>query len=325
MSTGWALNADAIEYVPKGVGSYHWVVDAGPKYFVTVDDLDTKPWIGSERDPTFEGLGAAYDATWVLHHEAGLGFVVAPLRRPDGSTVVRLCDRYSMAVFPFVEGRAGRWGEPVADPVRTALLRVLARLHQTTGHLGDRIGRRPLDVPERSSLAKALHELDQPWTGGPLSEPARHALADHAVDVTGWLSDLDDLAHRLTDEDEDEDEADVPTHGEPHPGNLMHGADGLHLVDWDTLALARRERDLWMLDGGSGGLALYEHLTGRTINSAAVSFYRLAWTLSDIASFAAMFRSPHEETRWMRQKWSGFERLLGGAPSAPFGESPAPH
>jgi hypothetical protein len=60
-------------------------------------------------------------------------------------------------------------------------------------------------------------------------------------------------------------------------------------------------------------------VTGRSVNGTAVSFFRLAWALSDIASFAAMFRSPHQQTRWTGQKWSGFLRLLGGTPPAPYG------
>jgi spectinomycin phosphotransferase len=114
----------------------------------------------------------------------------------------------------------------------------------------------------------------------------------------------------------------VLTHGEPHPGNIIHTATGLRLVDWDTVALARPERDLWMLDTGApGGLVRYEGLTGRRIGDTAMSFYRLAWTLSDIASMADRFRSPHRETQWMSDMWSEFQRLLGGALSAPYSVS----
>jgi hypothetical protein len=60
-------------------------------------------------------------------------------------------------------------------------------------------------------------------------------------------------------------------------------------------------------------------VTGRSISTADVSFFRLAWTLSAIASFAAMFRYPHQQTGWIDQKWNGFLRLLDGAPSTPHG------
>jgi len=318
LTTNWNVAVDAIRYVPKGAGSYHWVADVSgaPQFFITVDDLDTKPWIAQTRDSSFEGLRDAYEAACALYDEAGLAFVVAPLCGTDGSIILRLADQYSMAVFPFVEGRAGAWGDPISEPDRDALLRELATLHKASAVTSVRMARRPLDLPERPYLTAALDELDRPWRGGSLSEPARHALTAHAREVTGWLDQLGLLGRQLG----EAEETAVITHGEPHPGNLIHTADGLRLIDWDTVALARPERDLWMLqDGSPEGLVSYERLTGTTINEKAISFYRLAWTLSDIASFANMFRSPHQETQWTRNKWKGFQRLLGGASSAPYG------
>jgi spectinomycin phosphotransferase len=318
LASGWALDAREIRYVPKGAGSYHWVVEADGdcRYFVTIDDLDTKPWIGRSRSTTFGGLRAAYESAHVLESQAGLGFVVGPLRCADGSVIVRLSDQFSMAVFPFVDGAAGTWGEPITKAERLNLLEVLSRLHGAPirGELG--IGVRPLDLPERASLQSVLDSLDSPWHGGPMSEPAWTALSDHALDVKVWLDEYNFLARQL-----DSTEAtQVITHGEPHPGNLMHTVDGLRLIDWDTVALSRPERDLWMFhDDSSEGFSRYEELTGTKVNDVAIRFYKLEWSLSDIASFSAMFRGAHKETQWTRQKWSGFRRLLEGEPSAPYG------
>ena len=316
--SAWGLAADGhLRYVPKGAGSYHWIAAAlgRPAYFITVDDLDTKPWIGRERDETFEGLSSAYQTASVLHDEAGLDVVVPALRCPDGSLTLRLSRQYSSAVFPFVEGDAGTWGDSLTESERNLVLQEVASLHQATARVRVPIAPRPLDLPERPLLSGALAALDRPWEGGPFSEAARRALAGHVVDVTRWLEALDLLARRLEETGTDL----VITHGEPHPGNLMHAVEGLRLIDWDTVALARPERDLWMLDDGSTpGFGAYEELTRRTVSTTAIDFYRLAWTLSDIASFASMFRSPHEETTWTQQKWDGFRRLLEGAPSAPY-------
>lgn len=292
LAAHWDLRADSVRYVPKGVGSYHWVaaVRGHPGYFVTVDDLDTKPWISDQLQAAFAGLQVAYETARVLENQAGLSWVVGPLQAIDGSVIVRLSDQYAVTVFPFVEGAAGHWGDQVPHGCRTALLRQLAALHQATGDVDARIARRPLDLPERPLLRAALDALDRPWRGGPLAEPARLALAGHAETVTGWLAKLDGLARSLG---AARGEQLVVTHGEPHPGNLIMTGQGLRLIDWDTVALALPERDLWMLDDGSAGaFGPYVEITGRSVNGTAVSFFRLAWTLSAIASFAAMFRSP---------------------------------
>jgi hypothetical protein len=60
LSQGWGLAMGEIRYVPKGAGSYHWTIatDGGRTQFVTVDDLDAKPWIADTGDRAFEGLAA---------------------------------------------------------------------------------------------------------------------------------------------------------------------------------------------------------------------------------------------------------------------------
>jgi spectinomycin phosphotransferase len=313
----WGLPVDEFRYLPKGAGSYHWVaITAGaPTAFLTVDDLDTKPWIADHRDAAFRGLAAAFGAAWALEHEGGLSFAVAPLRSRSESVVLRLSDQYSLAVFPFVEGTPGTWGDPLEPAARDALARQLTELHGalTPSELG--LSRRPYAVPERPALMQALDELDNAWEAGPLSEPARQALAAHAADVVGWLGELDALADHLRQADVDP----VVTHGEPHPGNLIRTDAGLRLIDWDTVAPARPERDLWMLEDGTPGcVRLLEERTGHAVSNPAMTFYRLAWTLSDIASFVDMFRSPHQQTQWLDRKFTGLQRLLAGESSAPY-------
>ena len=43
----------------------------------------------------------------------------------------------------------------------------------------------------------------------------------------------------------------VVTHGEPHPVNVMQTDAGRVLIDWDTVAIAPPERDLWMVICGT--------------------------------------------------------------------------
>jgi hypothetical protein len=83
--------------------------------------------------------------------------------------------------------------------------------------------------------------------------------------------------------------------------------------------LARAERDLWMLDDRSAdAFEAYEAVTETRISHTAVSFHRLAWSLSDIASFLTMFRTTRRQTQWLDQKWTCFLHLLGGAQSTPY-------
>jgi len=306
VAKGWGLPVSGLRYVALGGGSYHWVasVSDGRKYFLTVDDLQDKPWLGADPDSAFRGLRAAFDTALTLRDQARLDFMVAPVPSVDGQSARRLTPRYSLAVFPHVAGQAGRWGTDLARRDRNALASLLAELHRSTPAVAALAQRRGTALPGRAGLEAALGDFDQPWTGGPFAEQARAALAAGAGSVRDWLAEFDSLAARLL----DRDASLVVTHGEPHPGNIMRAGSQLMLIDWDTVALAQPERDLWMLDDAPPGvLARYTKATGRTVDTMAISYYRLAWTLADIASFTGRLRSAHERNLDTEHAWQSLQ------------------
>ena len=311
LADGWGLEVDHVLYAPVGFGSYHWEVTdpAGRRSFATVDDLDVKGWLGHDRESSFDGLRAAYDTALALHRDAGLPFVVAPIPAAGGATVRRAAPRYSIALFPFVDGRAG-FGMDHTPAQRADLVRLLADLHGATEAALPVARRRHLDLPYRPQLQAALRELDRPWTGGPFSEPVRELLAGSAEELREWLRVFDQLAAEV---DAAADDV-VVTHGEPHAGNVLLGAGQTFLVDWDTVGLAPPERDLWLVSRDVGELALYTELTGRRVDPFAIDLYRRRWELDDIGAFTNLLRSEHAPTADTEKAWNGLcSYLRGGA------------
>jgi thiamine kinase-like enzyme len=293
LADGWGLEVEAVDYAAVGGGSYHWLVKdlEGTQSFVTADDLDQKPWLGDTRESAFDGLRRAFD-TAVALRDGGLGFVVAPIPTSQGKTVRRIGPRHSIALFPFVAGKAGTFGT-YETAERAAVLTMLADLHEATFVAASVARRIDLALPGRRKLETALRALDQTWSGGPLAEQARRTLAGDASYVAELLALRDRLsavvAIRSTDW--------VVTHGEPHAGNLMRAGESYVLVDWDTVALAPRERDLWMLvDETAEEPAIYTDATGRQLDEVALTFFRLTWDLADIAAFTDQLRSPHDHS-----------------------------
>jgi spectinomycin phosphotransferase len=150
-----------------------------------------------------------------------------------------------------------------------------------------------LELPGRGHLEAALAELDVPWTGGPLAEPARAAVRRSASELAELLALADELAAAARRDGGDW----VVTHGEPHAGNVMRTGGGRRLVDWDTVALAPRERDLWLLVAGGGRAVVddYERLTGVRPSDAGLDYFRLMWELKDLAEYLNVLRAPHRE------------------------------
>ena len=276
LADGWGLRDLRLRYAPVGAGSYHWT--AG-RFFVTVDDLDAKPWLGSDRSSVLDGLRTAMEVAGAL---ATLPFVVAPVN----GTVCPLGDRYAVTMFPHVNGEPGEWGQPRTGSERTDVLDMLAALHKATVSVP--VPSRPVALPARARLEQALD--DPAAIGGPHAEQVRAVLVEAAPRIRGMLAIFDRLAAALS------GLPTVITHGEPHPGNVIRTAAGPKLIDWDTVGLAPPERDLWFLPGD---FAAYEAATGYRPDPAALDLYRQRWRLDDIAAYLtdlAQATHPTEDT-----------------------------
>ncbi len=305
---GWGITVGDVEYVPKGFGSHHWAVNStrGERWFVTVDDLDG---VAGTRPAAFGVLCCAFGTARILQ-SSGLDFVVGPVTSAGGAPVRRLGERYTIALFPYVEGRAGDFADDMDASDRAALVDVLAALHTTALPPGAPACSLGFDPIRRSQqqIRDALEQAHDPWTAGPYGEPVRHWLLDHEADA-GAL--IERAARRMTGLAATAEDL-VVTHGEPHPGNLVWTDAGLRLIDWDTVGLAPAERDLWFLSRDESALARYSQRTGRAVDGEAIALYRNAWTLSDLAAHLHVFRTPHDETRDTSHAWRQLSNLAWG-------------
>lgn len=309
LADSWRLEVESLSYMAVGFGSYHWLVQVrdGHRYFLTLDDLDHKPWLGADRQAVFDGLGSAFETARALNEDAGLDFVVAPIVSVGGEFARRFKPRYCVALYPLVAGRPGDVGKEVSPSDRNEVLRMLAALHRATPAVQSLAPHRGLDTAGRPEVESALGEADRTWTGGPYSEPARVWLSAVAGTVRRAVHTFD----RLADEVASSKREPVITHGEPHAGNLIRTTDRLFLVDWDTVALAPPERDLWMLDDGTeDGLTAYTEATGIEVDRVALAYYRLSWTVEDIGAFLTVFRSPHRESEDTEKAWTGLKSTI---------------
>jgi aminoglycoside phosphotransferase (APT) family kinase protein len=266
------VDAGAMVYQPVGFGSHHWSV--GTRWFVTVDDLDTKRrTAGDSRDAAFERLDLALGAARELAAE----FVVAPV-----GPLVRL-GRYAAARYPFVAGESFEFAGYPAGEHRDAVLAMLVQVHAAAGTAAPRDD---FVVPHRDVLEATLGAAVL-GTAGPYEQRAAALVADHARGIRRLLDRYDELAAGA-----DPGRA-VLTHGEPHPGNTLRTADGWRLIDWDTALIAQPERDLWLL---GGDLTAYRKATGVDVRPELLELYRLRWDIADLAVDVDRFRRPHTGT-----------------------------
>jgi spectinomycin phosphotransferase len=307
----WGLNDPKLEYLPVGFGSHHWeAVDAaGERRFVSVDDLDAPFQAGPDRDGSFDALERAYKTTARLRDEAGLEFVVAPLRDDEGRLTRRLGDRYAVNVAPFLTGEPQASSQYESAEERRRMGTLLGRLHAATEMVPPDLPRREdFVLHSRADLEEALRDLDVRWDFGPFSESMRELLRACTDGLERVLQAYDGVAAAVSGRSEPW----VVTHGEPHRKNTIRAGDAVQLVDWDTTLIAPRERDLRMvLDENLIGLDEYRAVVGHVpFNREAVRLYDLWWEIDDISGIVAIFRKPHEQDEQTVASWEILRRSL---------------
>jgi spectinomycin phosphotransferase len=145
-----------------------------------------------------------------------------------------------------------------------------------------------------ASLAGALRGS---WATGPYGELARVAISARIKEIAGWTTRY----HRLV--DRARSLRWVPTHGEPHTRNQLITAAGVRFVDWESLALAPRERDLGpLIDAGYA-----DHLQP---DWAMVEMYDLEWRLDEIAQYASWFARQHSGGKDDQVAWEALQYEL---------------
>jgi spectinomycin phosphotransferase/16S rRNA (guanine(1405)-N(7))-methyltransferase len=278
------------------------------RWFVTVDELENKRVSGDESVADgFARLRASL-RTAVALRNAGCEFVVAPRPARDGEPAVRVGERFTVAVYPFVDGRSGEWGEWTAA-MRSGTLGLVARVHTAPKGARQQALEEDFRVPFRDLLEAACAGWE-PAECGPYTGAAARLLREHAEPLQRWLDRYDSLVTVAR----ARPERNVLTHGEPHPGNVMLTRDGWRLIDGDTALIAPPERDLWHLASGDGTVpGAYAAATGITPLPELIELYRLGWDVADTAIDAARFFRPHSDSADDVKTWKLLNVLVSGA------------
>jgi spectinomycin phosphotransferase len=300
----WSLAVRNLEFLPLGFGAHHWRASAssGGDLFLALHELDLTGR-GADRRASLAVLGRALSTARWLATLGQLDFVVGPLPDRSGHVVRVVAERFALSIYPWLD--AG----PLYDPDGVETAKVVARLHAATppNPQPDEPATEDFIIPHQQALEDALSELATTWTGGPYAEPARARLREYADGVCALMALYEHLARQAASSRADW----VLTHGEPSGPNLLRGTDGrLHLVDWDTVLLAPRERDLWQLRSTPAGLRAYESTTGTLLDEQRMRLYEAWYALAEIAVYLAVFRSPHVGDANDSTSWRNFLAFL---------------
>ncbi len=277
----YEIDATSAELVPGGEEANAWVyrVEAGQaraRYLVKV-----RATIGANE--------AAVAVTRYLH-ESGVGHVVAPIRSKTNSLSVEDA-QFSLTVYPFIEGRTGVEAG-LSERHWRALGALVKHLHGSP--LPPSLIELLATETYRRSEVALVREIDSVISG--------RSFPDQLAQAVGafWKSHQDEirtLAERTEELGPQLERLSLPLvlcHADIHTWNVMiDDDDELWVVDWDEVVRAPKERDLMFVVGGIGaGLVepyettwFFEGYGDFTVDPLALSYYRNAWAVQDIASY----------------------------------------
>ena len=289
LTSAYGVSADEIAFLPLGAD-----VDTA---VYRVLGSDGTPYFLKLRRGAFSPLSVALPS---ILAEQGHEWLIPPIPTLNGSSWSRHSP-FTAVLYPFVGGLSG-WDVALTDEQWKVFGAALRALHdfalpptleslpagedfssrwrrRVTGCL-DSIGTLPLHDPVAVELVRLLRE--------------HHRTIRHIVQRA------EELANELASQ-----RLDLRLcHGDIHAGNVLIDTSGrLRIVDWDTLVLAPKERDLMFVGGGVGGrwnqereldsfYAGYGRGRGQgdgaaLVNKAALTYYRYERIVQDVAEFCA--------------------------------------
>ncbi len=278
LHAAYGLSIREISFLPLGAdvnsAAYRVVARNGTAYFLKLR------------------RGHVPEATLAIPHwlrGAGVEQVIPPLaNRTTGALSTRL-DSFTAILHPFVAGRSG-WDVELSHRHWIELGRTLRTLHASAAPPAytDRLPRETYSAEWRDRVAADLQQLPGRSFTDPVAQELAQQLQARRDLIERILTRAEHLARVLATQRQEW----CLCHGDIHAGNVLIDTENrLYLVDWDTLVLAPKERDLMFVGGGVGGIWnddretawFYEGYGPTQIHPEALTYYRYERIVQDIA------------------------------------------
>ena len=278
LQAAYGLRVATIAFLPLGA-DLNTVV-----YRVVADDAT--PYFVKLRSGLFDETSVALPK---FLRDQSIAEIIAPLATSTGQLWANL-DTFKVIVYPFIEGRNG-YEVDLSDRHWIEFGAALKRIHTTVvpPALSSRIQRETYSPKWREIVKTALTRVETDI----FDDPVATELAAFLKIKRGEILDLVARADRCAQALQVQAPESVVCHADLHAGNILIDASGtFYLVDWDTLVLAPKERDLMYAGGGQFGAArtpqqeealFYEGYGPAAVNPNALAYYRYERIVEDLA------------------------------------------
>lgn len=227
----------------------------------------------------------------------GIKQVIPPLATRTGQLHATL-EKYAVILYPFVEGLNG-FERNLSDTQWREFGTAMKAFHTAKFPLSitRSIPREEFSPQWRESVKMFLKRIEHET----FSEPVAREMSVFLKTKSGELLELVNRTEQFAQVLKGQALEFILCHGDIHAWNLLLTDNGaFYMVDWDTLILAPRERDLMFIGGGLGGknrtpreeeTLFYEGYGQTQIDPVALTYYRYERILEDIAVYCGQLFS----------------------------------
>jgi spectinomycin phosphotransferase len=180
-----------------------------------------------------------------LSKKAGLANIIDPLETMDKKLYVKTSSSYIM-MYPYINGKSG-WDVSLTKEQFIDYGRFMYKLH-SVNLPNDCLKTIPMDKYNRKHIETVKKYLKNHKRR--LSNDS--VIMDFSTALETNQSAINEIIHYLENTVETSREKICLCHGDINAGNLLLSENNLYIVDWDTLVLASKEKDLMYIGGGIG-------------------------------------------------------------------------
>ena len=279
LQAAYALHSSQIAFLPLGA-------DVNTAVYQVITS-DTTPYFLKLRRGHFDAVTVAIPRCL---SEQGIAQIIAPIATRGGRLWTRV-DAYTMSVYPFVTGHNGFEVE-LADHQWIDLGIALKGIHSAPvpPALWQQLPREDYSPHWRNLVRSFQVQAEE----NAFAEPVAAELAVFMQSKRAVITDLVTRAEQLGNMLAQRSLETVLCHADIHAGNvLIEDSDTLYIVDWDTLIVAPKERDLMFVGAGIGNVwrssreaeLFYQGYGPTEIDPMALTYYRYERIVQDIAAY----------------------------------------
>lgn len=280
LQDAYGIQIDSVTFLPLGAdintALYRAVTGDGTAFFVKL------------RRGAFDEATVAVPR-WLS--DQGISAIIPPLVAKSGR-LWALLDPFTVTLYPFITGHSG-YEVALSDQHWRAFGDSLKRMHTTVfpAELLQDLPQETYSSQYRQQVKMFLGQIKHSAYHDPVAQQAATFLRGKNAETLSLVERAEEYAQILR----RREAAFTVCHADLHAGNIFISTDDhFYIVDWDTLILAPKERDLMFIGGGQGfsGHTSQEEITlfyqgydDTLVNPMALAYYRYERIIQDIAAF----------------------------------------